>query len=90
MWNAKRRHETERYRQMMMYTKSIEIIFFLQAEDGIRHRRPSRGLGDVYKRQFYHRNVQPPHVFLRALKACYTINFTNHLKSIYLIRLLLG
>ena len=25
--------------------------FFFQAEDGIRDRRPSRGLGDVYKRQ---------------------------------------
>ena len=25
--------------------------FFFQAEDGIRHRSPSRGLGDVYKRQ---------------------------------------
>ena len=24
---------------------------FFQAEDGIRHRSPSRGLGDVYKRQ---------------------------------------
>ena len=28
----------------------IEYIFF-QAEDGIRDRSPSRGLGDVYKRQ---------------------------------------
>ena len=27
------------------------IIFFFQAEDGIRDRSPSRGLGDVYKRQ---------------------------------------
>ena len=26
-------------------------IFFFQAEDGIRDRSPSRGLGDVYKRQ---------------------------------------
>ena len=26
--------------------------FFFQAEDGIRDRSPSRGLGDVYKRQF--------------------------------------
>ena len=25
--------------------------FFFQAEDGIRDRSPSRGLGDVYKRQ---------------------------------------
>ena len=28
----------------------MQIIFF-QAEDGIRDRSPSRGLGDVYKRQ---------------------------------------
>ena len=27
------------------------MIFFFQAEDGIRDRSPSRGLGDVYKRQ---------------------------------------
>ena len=26
-------------------------LFFFQAEDGIRDRSPSRGLGDVYKRQ---------------------------------------
>ncbi len=28
-------------------------FFFFQAEDGIRDRSPSRGLGDVYKRQDY-------------------------------------
>ena len=28
-----------------------EAVFFFQAEDGIRDRSPSRGLGDVYKRQ---------------------------------------
>ena len=27
------------------------MLFFFQAEDGIRDRSPSRGLGDVYKRQ---------------------------------------
>ena len=27
------------------------LFFFFQAEDGIRDRSPSRGLGDVYKRQ---------------------------------------
>ena len=27
-------------------------FFFFQAEDGIRDRSPSRGLGDVYKRQY--------------------------------------
>ena len=29
------------------------FFFFFQAEDGIRDRSPSRGLGDVYKRQEY-------------------------------------
>eukprot|EP01016_Furgasonia_blochmanni_P039374 TRINITY_DN4881_c0_g2_i9.p1 TRINITY_DN4881_c0_g2~~TRINITY_DN4881_c0_g2_i9.p1 ORF type:complete len:184 (+),score=41.79 TRINITY_DN4881_c0_g2_i9:44-595(+) len=29
------------------------LFFFFQAEDGIRDRSPSRGLGDVYKRQLY-------------------------------------
>ncbi len=29
------------------------FFFFFQAEDGIRDRSPSRGLGDVYKRQDY-------------------------------------
>ncbi len=29
------------------------FVFFFQAEDGIRDRSPSRGLGDVYKRQDY-------------------------------------
>ena len=28
------------------------VFFFFQAEDGIRDRSPSRGLGDVYKRQY--------------------------------------
>src|SRR5665647_3875401 len=29
----------------------FQSFFFFQAEDGIRDRSPSRGLGDVYKRQ---------------------------------------
>ena len=31
--------------------------FFFQAEDGIRDAQESRGLGDVYKRQFHHHSV---------------------------------
>ena len=34
-------------------------MFFLQAEDGIRDRSPSRGLGDVYKRQLLDLMVSP-------------------------------
>ena len=35
----------------MQFTSLGQNIFFFQAEDGIRDRSPSRGLGDVYKRQ---------------------------------------
>ena len=34
------------------------VFFFFQAEDGIRDRSPSRGLGDVYKRQVMNRRSQ--------------------------------
>ena len=33
-----------------MFIRDRPFVFF-QAEDGIRDRSPSRGLGDVYKRQ---------------------------------------
>ena len=42
------------YRETFGKTKimnNLPGIFFFQAEDGIRDRSPSRGLGDVYKRQ---------------------------------------
>ena len=35
------------------------IVFFFQAEDGIRDVERSRGLGDVYKRQVSIRHVYP-------------------------------
>ena len=34
------------------------VVFFFQAEDGIRDLVRSRGLGDVYKRQGQHREQQ--------------------------------
>ena len=34
-----------------MFFFFVVVVFFFQAEDGIRDRSPSRGLGDVYKRQ---------------------------------------
>ena len=37
-------------REKSLYHASF-FRFFFQAEDGIRDRSPSRGLGDVYKRQ---------------------------------------
>ena len=36
----------------IMLKWSKKSIFFFQAEDGIRDQPRSRGLGDVYKRQF--------------------------------------
>ena len=37
------------------------ILFFFQAEDGIRDLVRSRGLGDVYKRQVLHRVAEAGH-----------------------------
>ena len=37
---------------MKVEEDSLCIMFFFQAEDGIRDLVRSRGLGDVYKRQF--------------------------------------
>ena len=34
------------------------MVFFFQAEDGIRYLVRSRGLGDVYKRQDFNRLVE--------------------------------
>ena len=38
---------------LYLYEATV-VLFFFQAEDGIRDRSPSRGLGDVYKRQVQH------------------------------------
>ena len=35
------------------------LVFFVQAEDGIRYLVRSRGLGDVYKRQIHGHTHQP-------------------------------
>ena len=48
------------------------FFFFFQAEDGIRDRSPSRGLGDVYKRQLVKplldwRKLQPVRSFFKEL-----------------------
>ena len=40
-----------------MFVFFFLFSFFFQAEDGIRDRSPSRGLGDVYKRQFMQRVI---------------------------------
>ena len=51
--------------------------FFFQAEDGIRDPHPSRGLGDVYKRQVLH-----------LLPAQYLISVLQLLLAQYLIPVL--
>ena len=38
----------------------MALVFFFQAEDGIRDLVRSRGLGDVYKRQVPHPSVSAP------------------------------
>ena len=35
----------------ILYLVYVRVVFFVQAEDGIRDLVRSRGLGDVYKRQ---------------------------------------
>ena len=50
----------------------MTCFFFFQAEDGIRDRSPSRGLGDVYKRQAFIVRIMAvcniiPKVFMRFL-----------------------
>ena len=40
------------------YTVVVLIVFFFQAEDGIRDLVRSRGLGDVYKRQQMKKRVR--------------------------------
>ena len=43
-----------RFVQSGYQPSSIWVVFFFQAEDGIRDLVRSRGLGDVYKRQLEH------------------------------------
>src|SRR5665647_3603857 len=47
----------------------MNFFFFFQAEDGIRDRSPSRGLGDVYKRQV--RYMLPREMWTPADEAVY-------------------
>eukprot|EP01016_Furgasonia_blochmanni_P046195 TRINITY_DN6620_c0_g2_i3.p1 TRINITY_DN6620_c0_g2~~TRINITY_DN6620_c0_g2_i3.p1 ORF type:complete len:205 (-),score=10.92 TRINITY_DN6620_c0_g2_i3:149-763(-) len=50
----------------------IVIFFFFQAEDGIRDRSPSRGLGDVYKRQSLHDTLLRTHIQGQSKHSRYT------------------
>ena len=42
------------------------VVFFFQAEDGIRDLVRSRGLGDVYKRQVYETAMSGHHAYFDA------------------------
>ena len=44
------------------------VVFFFQAEDGIRDLVRSRGLGDVYKRQLYRRVINRNNRLRRLLE----------------------
>src|SRR5665647_852811 len=54
------------------------IFFFFQAEDGIRVRSPSRGLGDVYKRQSQH-SLLPLRVLYLRKNGCSKRHSTVHI-----------
>ena len=41
-------------------TLALVVVFFFQAEDGIRDAQESRGLGDVYKRQMVETSASSP------------------------------
>ena len=47
----------------------IKKIFFFQAEDGIRDRLRSRGLGEVYKRQY----LRPRRLMIKFSAKCLII-----------------
>src|SRR5680860_1734199 len=55
---------------MCVFVVGFFFFFFFQAEDGIRDRSPSRGLGDVYKRQPLTLPVILPVTASPASKAC--------------------
>ena len=54
-------------------------FFFFQAEDGIRDRSPSRGLGDVYKRQSLSTTKE---IFTGGLLAS-GLHFENYTKALF-------
>ena len=71
-----------------VYCGFIVFFFFFQAEDGIRDLVRSRGLGDVYKRQFGDRvNVQP--IFLPLGNDCVlTDGYFKTLRAHYALSLI--
>ncbi|MDO1757563.1 IclR family transcriptional regulator C-terminal domain-containing protein, partial [Escherichia coli] len=64
-----KRRRNKRYARGTGVKKRALLIFFFQAEDGIRARLRSRGLGDVYKRQEDHIDALLPTEHLPAFTA---------------------
>eukprot|EP00658_Telonema_sp_P-2_P047131 TRINITY_DN35686_c0_g1_i2.p1 TRINITY_DN35686_c0_g1~~TRINITY_DN35686_c0_g1_i2.p1 ORF type:complete len:123 (-),score=57.38 TRINITY_DN35686_c0_g1_i2:58-426(-) len=54
------------------------MIFFFQAEDGIRDAQESRGLGDVYKRQHYYHYNNSTHNYHYNNSTHYYHNNNHH------------
>eukprot|EP00658_Telonema_sp_P-2_P027880 TRINITY_DN21469_c0_g1_i2.p1 TRINITY_DN21469_c0_g1~~TRINITY_DN21469_c0_g1_i2.p1 ORF type:complete len:121 (-),score=24.42 TRINITY_DN21469_c0_g1_i2:145-507(-) len=65
----------------MVCQQYIILIFFFQAEDGIRDAQESRGLGDVYKRQVA-AYTQRQHAYFPTITAAYTtVNWLDDLRG---------
>ena len=62
------------------------VLFFFQAEDGIRDAQESRGLGDVYKRQLQHRG----HILMGAGHSIAVQNFNENLSILIMTGLYLS
>ena len=57
------------------------IVFFFQAEDGIRDAQESRGLGDVYKRQTLYINREK-HLFVCCIDVFTKFALVRRVKSL--------
>ena len=66
------------------------LVFFFQAEDGIRDLVRSRGLGDVYKRQapgHRHRGLSPARRLLQVADLHLRIEPRHHVEYLSLIHI---
>ncbi len=50
--------------------ESGEVVLFFEEEDGIRDAQESRGLGEVYQRQFLRSHSNVPSFLLRVSSSC--------------------
>ena len=59
--------------------RSVLVVFFFQAEDGIRDLVRSRGLGDVYKRQSMDYAILSNMIKPSSAQVSYEINYATTL-----------